>query len=209
MQKIRKINRIYFIGIFIFLCGAISFTSYYFIKFHNRKEIEVKVEEYIDNSSKVTVEESETQEEKESVGVNYNVYDMVIEIPSINLKYGLYDINSRYNSVNYGLQILRESDMPNVTNGNLVIAGHSGTSSISYFRYLYRLKNDDLVFIYYKGTKYIYKINNIYEEEKDGSITIHRDNNKTIIALITCKSRSNNQYVFIGELINKEVYWFS
>jgi hypothetical protein len=27
--------------------------------------------------------------------------------------------------------------------------------------------------------------------------------------LITCKSRSNNQYVFIGELINKEVYWFS
>ena len=206
MQKIRKINRIYFIGIFIFLCGAISFTSYYFIKFHNRKEIEVKVEEYIDNSSKVTVEESETQEEKESVGVNYNVYDMVIEIPSINLKYGLYDINSRYNSVNYGLQILRESDMPNVTNGNLVIAGHSGTSSISYFRYLYRLKNDDLVFIYYKGTKYIYKINNIYEEEKDGSITIHRDNNRTIIALITCKSRSNNQYVFIGELINKEVY---
>ena len=206
MQKIRKINRIYFIGLFIFLCGAISFTSYYFIKFHNKKEIEVKVEEYIDNSSKVTVEESETQEEKESVGVNYNVYDMVIEIPSINLKYGLYDINSRYNSVNYGLQILRESDMPNVTNGNLVIAGHSGTSSISYFRYLYRLKNDDLVFIYYKGTKYIYKINNIYEEEKDGSITIHRDNNKTIIALITCKSRSNNQYVFIGELINKEVY---
>jgi len=209
MQKIRKINRIYFIGIFIFLCGAISFTSYYFIKFHNRKNIEVKVEEYIDNSSKVTVEESETQEEKENVGVNYNVYDMVIEIPSINFKYGLYDINSRYNSVNYGLQILRESDMPNVTNGNLVIAGHSGTSSISYFRYLYRLKNDDLVFIYYKGTKYIYKINNIYEEEKDGSITIHRDNNKTIIALITCKSRSNNQYVFIGELINKEVYWFS
>ena len=206
MQKTRKINRIYFIGIFIFLCGAISFTSYYFIKFHNRKEIEVKVEEYIDNSSKVTVEESETQEEKESVGVNYNIYDMVIEIPSINLKYGLYDINSRYNSVNYGLQILRESDMPNVTNGNLVIAGHSGTSSISYFRYLYRLKNDDLVFIYYKGTKYIYKINNIYEEEKDGSITIHRDNNRTIIALITCKSRSNNQYVFIGELINKEVY---
>ena len=206
MQKTRKINRIYFIGIFIFLCGAISFTSYYFIKFHNRKEIEVKVEEYIDNSSKVTVEESETQEEKESIGVNYNVYDMVIEIPSINLKYGLYDINSRYNSVNYGLQILRESDMPNVTNGNLVIAGHSGTSSISYFRYLYRLKNDDVVFIYYKGTKYIYKINNIYEEEKDGSITIHRDNNKTIIALITCKSRSNNQYVFIGELINKEVY---
>ena len=206
MQKTRKINRIYFIGIFIFLCGAISFTSYYFIKFHNRKEIEVKVEEYIDNSSKVTVEESETQEEKESVGVNYNAYDMVIEIPSINLKYGLYDINSRYNSVNYGLQILRESDMPNVTNGNLVIAGHSGTSSISYFRYLYRLKNDDLVFIYYKGTKYIYKINNNYEEEKDGSITIHRDNNKTIIALITCKSRSNNQYVFIGELINKEVY---
>ena len=148
MQKTRKINRIYFIGIFIFLCGAISFTSYYFIKFHNKKEIEVKVEEYIDNSSKVTVEESETQEEKENVGVNYNVYDMVIEIPSINLKYGLYDINSRYNSVNYGLQILRESDMPNVTNGNLVIAGHSGTSSISYFRYLYRLKNDDVVFIY-------------------------------------------------------------
>ena len=206
MQKIKRINKIYLLGIFIFLCGAISFTSYYFAKIHTKKKIEVKIEEYIDNSSKVTVEESETQEKVEEKEINYEIYNMVIEIPSINLKYGLYDINSRYNSVNYGLQILRESDMPDVTNGNLFIAGHSGTSNVSFFRYLYKLKKNDFVFVYYNGTKYIYKIIDIYEEEKDGSIKIHRDNNKTIIALITCKSRSNNQYVFIGELINKEVY---
>lgn len=207
MQKIRKINRIYFIGIFIFLCGAISFTSYYFIKFHNRKEIEVKVEEYIDNSSKVTVDESETQEEQKGESkVDYDSYNMVIEIPSINLKYGLYDINSRYNSVYYGLQILRESDMPDVTNGNLIIAGHSGNSSISFFRNLHYLELDQDVYIYYNGIKYTYKIVNRYEEEKTGTITIHRNSNKTIIGLITCKSRSNSQYVYIGELINKEVY---
>ena len=153
------------------------------------------------------VDESETQEEKKGESkVDYDSYNMVIEIPSINLKYGLYDINSRYNSVYYGLQILRESDMPDITNGNLIIAGHSGNSSISFFRNLHYLELDQDVYIYYNGIKYTYKIVNRYEEEKTGTITIHRNSNKTIIGLITCKSRSNSQYVYIGELINKEVY---
>ena len=96
--------------------------------------------------------------------------------------------------------------MPDVTNGNLIIAGHSGNSSISFFRNLHYLELDQDVYIYYKGIKYTYKIVNRYEEEKTGTITIHRNSNKTIIGLITCKSRSNSQYVYIGELINKEVY---
>ena len=207
MLKIIKTNKMYFVGLLIFVVGVVLFTTYYINKYINNHKTEIKIEEYIEDSSKVTVDESETQsEEKKEKNYSYDSYNMIIEIPSINLKYGLYDIDSRYNSVNYGLQILRESDMPDVTNGNLLIAGHSGTSSISIFRNLNKLSINENVNIYYNGIKYIYKIIDKYEEEKTGTITIHRDNNKTIIGLITCKSRSNSQYVFIGELIDKETY---
>ena len=206
LKKIKE-NKIYFLGLLIFIIGAVLFTVFNFNKYFKEYKTEIRIEEYIDNSSKVTVDESETQEEKKGESkVDYDSYNMVIEIPSINLKYGLYDINSRYNSVYYGLQILRESDMPDITNGNLIIAGHSGNSSISFFRNLHYLELDQDVYIYYNGIKYTYKIVNRYEEEKTGTITIHRNSNKTIIGLITCKSRSNSQYVYIGELINKEVY---
>ena len=206
LKKIKE-NKIYFLGLLIFIIGTVLFTVFNFNKYFKEYKTEIRIEEYIDNSSKVMVDESETQEEKKGESkVDYDSYNMVIEIPSINLKYGLYDINSRYNSVYYGLQILRESDMPDITNGNLIIAGHSGNSSISFFRNLHYLELDQDVYIYYNGIKYTYKIVNRYEEEKTGTITIHRNSNKTIIGLITCKSRSNSQYVYIGELINKEVY---
>ena len=133
-------------------------------------------------------------------------YSMVLEIPKINLKKGLYDKNSKYNSVKYNIQILKESDMPNVVNGNLILASHRGNSSVSYFNNLYKLSNGNQVYVYYNNVKYIYEITNMYEVEKTGTITIHRDRDETVIVLITCKKNENKQLVFIGNLIDKEDY---
>ena len=35
--------------------------------------------------------------------------------------------------ISKNIQILKESDMPNVTNGNLLLAGHNGNSKVSFF----------------------------------------------------------------------------
>ena len=115
-------------------------------------------------------------------------------------------INSKYNSVEYDIQILKESDMPNVVNGNLILASHRGNSSVSYFNNLYKLSNGNQVYVYYNNVKYIYEITNMYEVEKTGTITIHRDRDETVIVLITCKKNENKQLVFIGNLVDKEDY---
>ena len=97
--------------------------------------------------------------------------------------------------------------MPDIEKGNLVIAGHSGTSEVSYFRYLYKLVINDYCYIYYNGKKYTYKIVNIYNEKKDGKITIHKDSDIRTITLITCTLNNDNmQTVYIGNLVNIENY---
>lgn len=43
-------------------------------------------------------------------------YIAVLKIPKIKLEKGLVDKKSKYNSIDYGIQILKESDMPDVIN---------------------------------------------------------------------------------------------
>ena len=210
MLKKRKINKTLVVGWLIVLCGiGIGIIPF----FNNQKEIRIeenKIEEFFDEElvEKTIVNESATSTKEEDTSKKNQTinYSMVLEIPKINLKKGLYDKNSKYNSVKYNIQILKESDMPNVVNGNLILASHRGNSSVSYFNNLYKLSNGNQVYVYYNNVKYIYEITNMYEVEKTGTITIHRDRDETVIVLITCKKNENKQLVFIGNLIDKEDY---
>ena len=50
--------------------------------------------------------------------------------------------------------------------------------------------------------KYVYKIVNIYEVEKDGTVAIYRNYDKTTLTLITCtKNNDASQTVYIAELV--------
>lgn len=116
-------------------------------------------------------------------------------------------MNSTRNNVDYNMQIIKPSNYPDVEKGNFIIASHSGTSNISYFKNLYKLIVGDEVIVYYNNIKYIYKIVKIYNHPKNGEVAIYRDENKTTITLITCtKNDNNNQTIYIGELINKNNY---
>ena len=157
--------------------------------------------------SKISAFFTKDKKVSEKIEANNNLYSMIIEIPQINLKKGLYSITSPLNTVDKNLEILSYSNMPDEDNGNVIIAGHSGTSDVSYFRYLYKLNINDLCYIYYKGNKYTYEIKKIYNEEKNGTITIHKDNNISTITLITCTFNNDKmQTVYIGNLINIENY---
>lgn len=129
----------------------------------------------------------------------YN-YIAVLKIPKIDLERGLVDVNSKYNNVNYNIEILKESSMPDVENGNLILASHSGNSKISYFKNLNKLVLNDEIIIVYKGKNYNYKVKNIYEIDKNGKATIIRNKDINTLTLITCKRNSNKQIVIISEL---------
>lgn len=131
-----------------------------------------------------------------------NKYIGFIEIPKINLKAGFLDINSRYNNVDKNVTIIRGSTMPDEENNNLILAAHSGSCSYCYFNKLYKLSKGDKAYLSYKEQKQEYKIVNIYEVEKDGTVAIYRDYNKKTLTLITCTRNSDTkQTVYILELV--------
>lgn len=130
-----------------------------------------------------------------------NIYVGYLNIPKINLQRGFTDINSKYNKVSKNIYVHPSSSYPDKVNGNLILASHSGTSSISFFKNLYKLELNDDVYVNYNNKDYHYKVIDIYTDIKDGDIGIRRNKNKTTLTLITCtKNDKSTQTVYICEL---------
>ena len=159
------------------------------------EEQEVIAEQEENVSLDIKEEQKPIQEIKEKES-----YIGVIEIKKINLTQGFYNINSKNNDVNKNIQVIKESNMPDVIAGNLIIAGHSGNGKYSYFRNLKKLEIKDEAIVHYQGKSYEYTLVDKYEINKDGTAKIKRNKNKNILTLITCKENSNKQIVFIFEL---------
>lgn len=160
------------------------------------------IDDYLNN-------DIETNDNEENITNNEenNYYIGKLEIPVIDLSKGFTSINSKYNNVKYNITIIKGSTYPNIDKGNFILAGHSGSSYIGYFSKLYKLKINDYAYVYYDNIKYTYKLVNIYEEEKTGTVRIFKDKDKTTLTLITCTRNSNTkQSVYIFNLIEKENY---
>ena len=85
---------------------------------------------------------------------------------------------------------------------NLILAAHSGDCPVCYFENLYKLSIDDIAYLNYKHVKHSYRIVDIYEVEKDGTVAIYRDYNKSVLTLITCTRNSDTkQTVYILEQV--------
>ncbi len=149
------------------------------------------------------VEENVTTTTTTKPIIDYSKYYIgFIKIPTIDLEHGFLDKNSKYNNVNKNIYVHPSSDYPDVKNGNLIMASHSGTSSISYFKNLYKLKENDDVYISYKNKEYHYVVKRIYKDKKDGTVAIRRNYDKTTLTLITCtKNDKKTQTIYICELV--------
>ena len=127
-----------------------------------------------------------------------------LEIKKINLNQGLVSKNSYYNKLYYNIQMLGPSDYPDKNNGNVILAAHSGSGSLSYFKHLYKLSKGDEAKITYKGYVYTYKIVNIYNVPKVGKVKVNRNFSKSCLTLITCTHNSKTeQTVYILERTSK------
>lgn len=153
-------------------------------------------------SAEVEAPASVEDEEPVNYVIDYSKYLGVLEIPKIGLKRGFYNTDSYYNKLNYNVTMVEGSTLPDVPGGNLILMGHSGNSYISFFAYLYRLGVGDMVYVTYAGRQYEYQIVNIYEVEKNGLVTIHRNADHTTLTMITC-TRNNDfsQTIYISELV--------
>lgn len=200
------------LSILFILIGIILIFSNYFISIKkdlfNRKNIEymttlvelTEIPEEVIEEDITDPTKSVTTTTKPKLGK----YDYIgyLSIPDINLERGFLSTLSKYNSVKYNIMLIKDSTMPDQKNGNLILAAHSGNSSISYFKHLYKLKMGAKATITYNNKDYTYQMVDKYEVKKDGTVEIKRNKNKTTLTLITCsKTKNNKQEVYIFELI--------
>ena len=160
----------------------------------------------VEGEEETEVESKEEPKKKESTAEKKaKEYIGYLEISKINLKLGFVSKKSYYNNVNRNIELLSVSDYPDVEKGNTIIAGHSGSGYIAFFKNLYKLSRGDTAKIYYKQKIYTYQISNIYNVPKVGYVSVNRDINKTTLTLITCtKNSKTQQTIYILDLINVE-----
>ncbi len=216
------------IGLFLIVSNGIDAYAYYskeekmLTDFYERDRSYADMEDIIDladnykNSiavpsemvnTEIEVEAEEEEEEDDTLqDYDYDEYVSVLKISKINLEKGLFSKNSKYNDIEYNIMIHEKSDTPNVNKGNVILVAHSGTSSVSYFRNLNKLKLGDEAEIFYHGKRYTYAISDIYEVEKTGTVQINRDESKNTLTMITCVHNTDKQIVFIAELKETSVY---
>ncbi len=191
------------LGVLVLLIGIIVGFIPFFSKSYSDKNENIRVEDYIDKTSKNNYIE-DTQEYKENENVDLL---LILEIPKINLKRVVYNFYSDKNTIEKNVMIMSESDLPNVLNGNVILEAHSGNDYISFFNRLNELTVNDEVYIYYQGIKYIYSVDNMYDVDKDGNVEIFRNKNRNTLSLITCKNDNQyKQYVVILYLLKEEEY---
>lgn len=190
-------------GFFILLLGVGTIT-YYFVsnkQLDNLEKDALKTfyieEEQINNEVEQLEEPIKKEEVKEQRKIEYIA---VLKIPKINLERGLVNPSSYLNNVNYNIQFLKNSAMPDQRYGNVMLAAHSGNARVSYFKNLNKLEMDDNVSISYKGKIYNYKVVNIYDIEKTGKAQIIRNKNVSTLTLVTCRHNTNKQIIVICEL---------
>ncbi len=191
------------LSIILIILGNYSLCAYTLKEVRNLKDYTPKAKINIkQNKSKETVKEAkeQTQNQTKKIEIKKN-YLGTLNIPKINLKRYLYPIDSYQNNVNKNVEILKQSNMPDITNGNLILAAHNGNTSLGHFKNINQLEKNDIIEINYNNVNYIYEVDSTYEVLKTGKVSIKRDKNQNTITLITCKG-IDKQLVVIGYLRN-------
>ena len=196
-------NRAIVILAFIAIIGGLLIISADYLKGKkDRAYQKISISLYNEAHDNTTQNLESTSEEDPYIPTpNPNGYLGILTIDKINLQQGFYDKNNQHNNVSENLTFLAPSNYPDEKNGNVILVAHSGVTRIAYFKNLYQLKVGDIAKVEYKGHLYTYKIDNIYNETKDGNVTIYRDTTKQTLTMITCTKNDNTkQTVYIAYL---------
>ncbi len=199
-MHLRKFKILIFIIIILIFSSLLVFNIY---NKNNSINQDILINEYIDDTSINNKETSTTSNISNTtskyIKTTTRVKDnflMILEIPKINIKKGIYNKDFKHNNVDENITILSSSNMPDEDNGNVILASHSGNSNVSYFKNLDELNNGDVVYIYYNGNKYNYVISEYEIVDKIGTITINKAKGSNTLVLITCKKNTNDKQIY-------------
>ena len=119
-----------------------------------------------------------------------------LTINKINLNQDIYSINSKENTIEKNIELLKESE------GLIVIAAHSGSGKIAYFNDLNKLNINDEILLKLNKNTYTYIVKEYWEQKKNGYINISKEEQDQLI-LTTC-SPNHDGYQLIVNCIKKK-----
>ena len=119
-----------------------------------------------------------------------------LTIDKLNLSKNIYNINSSHNNVEENVTIL--NDDINL----IVLAAHSGPGYIAFFNNLDKLELNDTVNLTYNNKNLVYKVTNIEEQPKDGTIEINKTDKQRLILTTCSKKDKTKQLVVTTEKID-------
>ena len=126
---------------------------------------------------------------KEVVTINQSIKiesdSNYLAIPKIGFYYRLYDLDSKYNSLSYGLEIYYKDPV--------VILGHSGTGSLALFNDLEYLEENDKII--YNNQKY--QVTKKYLKFKSKPLALESD-----LILVTCSKKNSDRQIVITAKIS-------
>ncbi len=121
-----------------------------------------------------------------------------LTIEKINLTKDIYSIDSSHNNVEENVTILNDDD------DLIVLAAHSGSGAIAYFDDLDLLELNDIINLTYNDKDLVYKVIDIEEQVKDGTIEINKTDEKRLILTTCSKKDKNKQLVITSQLIKDD-----
>ena len=212
-RKMKK-SQLLILGSLLVFVGFCVMNYEYFVRMKNDvfTDMEIKMNSNMvladdtDETTDVPITNNLPEDNKDvtpqTPTIDYSKYLGVLEIPKIGLKRGFYNIDSRYNDIQYNVSLVKGSNMPDVDKGNLILMAHSGDAAISYFAFLHILRIGDNAYVTYNGNKYTYNLVNVYDVPKTGKVKIVRSYEHNTLTLITCtKNNDQAQTVYIFELV--------
>ena len=169
------------IGFSIMILGFALITSDYFKGKKDQAYERVSISLYQEKDGQI-IDNTPKEVASADIAVSDNIkkgnYIGVLRIDKINLEQGFYDKSNENNNVDKNVTLLGPSNYTDEKNGNTILVAHSGSSYLGYFKHLWKLQKGDVATIYYKNKTYLYKIVDIYNDTKDGDVTIYRNTKK-------------------------------
>ncbi len=183
----------------LLLLGGGFFLSYSYLQAKKVYAFTYMNERFFDVQSVVLEEEQTLATAQEVIPTTYIG---MLKISKLGIERGFLDKRATGNNIEENITVLKESDYPDVPQGNLILAAHSGPTAISFFNELYQLSLGDTAEVTYKDKTYTYQLVYTYQVPKTGTIEIKRDKKKTTLTLITCTNDNRTtQTVYILERV--------
>lgn len=119
-------------------------------------------------------------------------YKKMIEIPKINLKLYIEKADEDFSNLNNNLVYYNDFDPDN----KIIIFGHSGLGTGTFFNRLDELKKEDKLSLYEENKVYIYQVNRTYTVDKKRVDILKNEEKSKKLLLVTChKINKNNRLV--------------